>query len=198
VPKRLADGRREELLDGVMRIIAAEGFSALKVTDLAPRLHCSVATLYKIAPSKDSLIVLAIVRWGEVSLEDIELRARLGTTAADRARIYWRAAAEHVSTHSRAFRLDVEHFESTRLAYGTISNRFIERFVQLLDDAVEAGELEITNTRFLAHVFRQIALIVRDEEVLSLCGISAAQAMLEVERVFWGGMCGKRLGPGTA
>jgi hypothetical protein len=58
VARRLADGRREELLDGVMRISSARG-SSLNVTELAREPHCSVATLYKIAPSKDSLMVRA-------------------------------------------------------------------------------------------------------------------------------------------
>jgi AcrR family transcriptional regulator len=194
VRKRLADGRRDELLDGVMRIIAAEGFSGLRVADLAPRLHCSVSTLYKIAPNKDSLIALAITRWGEAILEDIALRADQGVTATDRARLYWRAAAEHITTHSQAFRADLGRFESARLAYRIISQRFIDRFVELLDDAVEAGEIEATNTCFLAHIFRQIALIVRDQEVLDLCGLNAAEAMLEVERIFWTGIGSARFG----
>ena len=56
----MANGRREELLDGVMAIIAARGFSDVRMTDIARELHCSLASLYKIAPNKDSLVVLAI------------------------------------------------------------------------------------------------------------------------------------------
>ncbi len=61
--KRLSKGRREELLDGVMRIIAVRGFSAFESQSSRAELHCSVASLYKIAPSKDSLVLLAIGRW---------------------------------------------------------------------------------------------------------------------------------------
>jgi AcrR family transcriptional regulator len=189
VAKRLADGRAEELLDGVMRIIAARGFSELKMADLAPELHCSVATLYKIAPSKDSLIVLALVHWAEAGLKDMEVRAARGTTAVDRARIYWRTAAELISAQSHAFRADLDRFDSTRVAYRTsVSEPFLNRFVGLLDEAVRAGEIEPTNTCFLAHVFRSIAFLIRDEEILSLCGLTAGQAMLQTERMFWGGI----------
>ena len=51
-----------------MRIIAARGFSEVHVAEIARELRCSVATLYKIAPSKDSLVLLAIARWGELTL----------------------------------------------------------------------------------------------------------------------------------
>ncbi len=64
--KRVAESRRDQLLDGVMDIIAARGFSTVRMTDMAQELHCSLASLYKIAPNKDSLVVLAIGRWGEL------------------------------------------------------------------------------------------------------------------------------------
>ena len=94
--KRLDNGRREELLDGVMDIIAARGFSGIRTAQLARELHCSESSLYKIAPSKDSLIVVAIGRWGGRTLEALEVSARQGKTASERARLYFRAGArEH-------------------------------------------------------------------------------------------------------
>ncbi len=87
--KRLAKGRRDELLDGVMGIIAARGFSGVRVSELAAELHCSVASLYKIAPSKDSLVLLAIGRWQELTFANLELCAERGTTASERARCYF-------------------------------------------------------------------------------------------------------------
>ena len=66
--KRLDDARRDELLDGVMQIIGERGFSQVTVAELARELKCSAATLYKIAPSKDSLVLLAFCRWGDVGL----------------------------------------------------------------------------------------------------------------------------------
>ena len=120
MPRRLDDGRREELLDGVMRIIAARGFSEVRTAEIARELRCSVATLYKLAPSKDSLVVLAIARWGELTFADLETRARQGQTASERARAYFRAGAESLRPLSLAFYADIERFESTRLAWWTI------------------------------------------------------------------------------
>jgi AcrR family transcriptional regulator len=188
VRRRLENGRREELLDGVMAIIAARGLSQVRIDDFARELHCSVATLYKIAPSKGSLLVLAIVNWGDHTLENLERRASRGRTAADRARLYFQAAAEGLRPLSLQFRADVERFESARIAYRVISDRFVDRFVELLDEAVEAGEITPMNTRFAAHLFRQMARVIRDEHVLRDSGLSSEQAALEVDALIWDGI----------
>ena len=172
-----------------MGIISTRGFSDITIMELARELHCSGSTLYKIASSKDSLVVLAIARWSKLRLEEMEANVHRGATPTERARLYWRAGAETIRPLSRAFRSDVDRFESARVAYRTsISEPFIDRFVELLDDAVAAGEIEPSNTRFLAHVLRQIAFVIRDEQVLAECGLTAAQAMLVVDRMIWDGL----------
>ena len=130
MPRRLDDERRAELLDGVMRIIAARGFAEVQVSEMARELHCSVATLYRIAPSKDSLVLLAIARWGELALADLEVRAQKGTTASERARLYFRAGAEKTRSLSLTFYADVDRFESTRLAWWTVCRRTLSRPVR--------------------------------------------------------------------
>lgn len=186
--KRLDEDRRDELLQGVMRIIAARGFSQVKVAELARELHCSVATLYKIAPNKDSLVLLAIGRWGDVTLSTLERRARRGKTATERARLYFLSAAVSLRPLSIAFRGDVERFESTRVAYQAISDRFVARFVDLLNDAVEAGEMQPMNTRFLGHVLRQVNRVIRDEHALRDSGITSGEAAMQVDRLIWDGL----------
>ena len=163
---RFDDDRRLELLDGVIKIIIERGFSDITISELASELHCSASSLYKIASNKDGLVVLAIARWGELALEDFEARSLQGKTSIDKARLYWHAAVDAIRLLSHEFRNDVDRFESARLAYANISNRFIERFVELLDEAVESDEIEPINSCFVVHIFRQIAFVVRDERIL--------------------------------
>ena len=92
--KRLDEHRRDDLLDAVMTIVAERGFSHVTIAELARELHCSAATLYKIAPSKDSLVLLAIARWADVTFFDMEARSAKGKTASERARVYFRVGAE--------------------------------------------------------------------------------------------------------
>ena len=188
MPTRLDDERRLELLDGVVDIIIKRGFSDVTVTDMANELHCSLSSLYKIASNKDGLIVLAIARWGDLALEKMDAQSLGGITAIDRARLYWHGAVESIRHLSHEFRNDVDRFESARLAYATISNRFIERFVELLDEAVESDEIEPINSCFVVHIFRQIAFVIRDERILEKCGLDASQALEQMDRIIWNGI----------
>jgi AcrR family transcriptional regulator len=187
--QRLSSGRREELLDGVMRIITVRGFSNVRISEIAGELHCSVASLYKIAPSKDSLVLLAIGRWGELALTGLEACVTRGRTASERARCYFIAGAESLRPLSPAFFADVERFESTRIVWRTtIVDRYIDRFGELVAIAQEAGEVRTVNIRFLGEMLRQIGFVTRDERVLSAVGFTREEAVLEVDRIVWDGI----------
>jgi AcrR family transcriptional regulator len=189
VRTRLDNGRREELLDGVMEIITERGFSQVRTAQIARELHCSESTLYKIAPSKDSLIVLTIGRWGDRTLDGLEARAQKEATASDRARAYFRAGAEATHSLSLEFYADIARFESTRLAWSAgVVEPYVDRFVELVREAEDAGEIRPVNVRFLAEVLRQITVVTRDERILRASGLSHEQAVLEIDSLVWDGL----------
>jgi AcrR family transcriptional regulator len=187
--KRLDEDRRDDLLDGVMTIIAERGFSQVTIAELARELHCSAATLYKIAPSKDSLVLLAIARWADVTFSDMEARSAKGKTASERARVYFRVGAERTRPLSLTFYTDMGRFESTRLAWWTrVVERYIDRFVELVRLAEEADEIRPVNSRLLAEVLRQIGSVTRNDEVLRATGLTHEQAVLEIDSLIWEGL----------
>jgi AcrR family transcriptional regulator len=187
--KRLDEDRRHELLDGVMTIVAERGFAQVTIAELARALHCSAATLYKIAPSKESLVLCAIARWADVVFADMEARSAKGRSASDRARIYFRAGAEHTRPLSLAFYADMRRFESTRLAWWTgVVERYIDRFVELIRLAEEADEIRPVNSRLLAEALRQIGAVTRNDEVLRASGLTHEQAVLEIDSLIWEGL----------
>ena len=189
MPRRLDGARREELLDGVMRIIAERGFSDVQMAALASELHCSASTLYKMAPSKDSLVLLAIARWADVAFADMEARTVKGKTASERARAYFRAGAERTRPLSLAFYADIGRYESTRLAWWTgVVERYIDRFVELVVAAELAGEIRTVNAHLLAEVLRQIGSVTRNDSVLRASGLTHEQAVLEIDSLIWEGL----------
>ncbi len=171
-----------------MRLSAERGFMKVRTADFARELQCSESTLYKIAPSKNDLVVLALRRWGELLLEECEVNARQGDTASERARRYYRTGAERARPLSHAFRRDVERFESTRGTYRRISDRFISRYAALIDEAAQEGEIRPVNARFLAGTLRYVAFAIRDEDLLEAGGLTAAEALLEIEEIIWDGL----------
>jgi AcrR family transcriptional regulator len=186
--KRLERGRREELLDGVMLIAGTQGLQDIKMAHVARDLHCSVATLYKLAPTKVDLVALALERWGERTLAEAESRSREPSSASDRARTYYRVGAEKTRELSHEFRRDMERFAATRQTWRVISDGFIGRFSQLLAEAAEAGEIRPVNATFLAGMLRYIAYAVRDEDLLDRAGLTAREALLEMDTIIWDGV----------
>jgi AcrR family transcriptional regulator len=184
----LKNGRREELLDGLMGIAAAEGFSDLKMADVARRLHCSVATLYKLAPTKVDVVSRALERWGRSTLSEAESRSLELSPASARARTYYRVGAERTRELSHEFRRDVERFSATRQTWRTISDRFIDRFSELVTEAAEAGEIRHVNPTFLVGMLRYVAMAVRDEDLLERAGLTAREALLEMDTIIWDGV----------
>lgn len=57
-PRRTA--RQADLLERLVALLTAQGFSDLTLDDLAERLRCSKTTLYQLARSKQGLVVEAV------------------------------------------------------------------------------------------------------------------------------------------
>lgn len=188
--KRLASGRREELLDGVMDIIAVRGFSDVTVAEIARELHCSVSTLYRIAPGKDSIVALAIRRWADRSFAELDRQIQAFRTPSGQARAYFEAAANTLQPLSATFRYDVQRFETTRVLWSSVvTDPFIVTFVELLNAAAEAGEIRPVNTLFMSETLRQLAWLMRDETILKASGLTAAQAGKQINDMVWVGIC---------
>jgi AcrR family transcriptional regulator len=171
-----------------MEIMAARGFSDVRLSDVARELHCSVATLYKIAPNKDSLVVLAVRHWGNVVLAYANERAAEGVTAAERAHRFFLAGAERTRPLSLAFREDVERFESARLAYTSVADEFSNRFASLLGSAADDGEIHTQSACFLARVFQELQHLSCDNAFIESCGLSSDTALIEVDSLIWNGI----------
>lgn len=58
--RRLTD-RQREILDQLSAVFA-DGFSHLTMADIAAELHCSLRTLYALAPSRDELVLIVVDR----------------------------------------------------------------------------------------------------------------------------------------
>jgi AcrR family transcriptional regulator len=189
VRRRLDNGRREELLDGVTTITAARGFSEVGIAEMAQELHCSQSSLYKIAPSKDRLIVLAIRRWGDRASEAAEVRAQRGGSASERARAFFRAEMGSMHSLSERFYADIGRYEWARLAWcSSVMEPFLKRFLELVQLAVDAGEIRPVNTRLLAEVLKQVLLVLRNKRVLLAAGLTVEEATLEADSFLWDGV----------
>jgi hypothetical protein len=90
---------------------------------------------------------------------------------------------------SLAFYADIARFESTRLVWRTtVVDRYIDRFVELVQCAEDAGEIRRVNIRLFAEMLSAIGFVTRDERVLRASGLTSEQAVLEVDSLLWEGI----------
>lgn len=189
MPRRLDEVRRAELLDDLMSLVFTRGFSKVSTSEMARDLQCSVRTIYKLAPSKEEVIILAIERWAHAVFMDMEERTRGCTTASDQARAYFLTGAEKLRSISLVFFADLQNSATCREVWRVaVVDRYIDRFVELVEQAEAAGEIRPVNIRFLGELLRAIGLVTRDERVLSAAGLSSEEAVLEVDRLIWDGI----------
>ena len=77
--QRLNAARRDDPLARVVDIFLSNGFSSVTVSALAQQLRCSKAALYRVAPTKEQLVILATKQFLGSSAKRIEASAAAET-----------------------------------------------------------------------------------------------------------------------
>ena len=147
-----------------------------------------MASLYKIAPSKDSLVLLAIGRWGELTLANLEARADGADRLGEGTLLLHRRGREPPPPVPGVLRRRSTALSRRQSCGGQYRDRYIDRFIELVTIAQEAGEVRPINSRFFGEMLRQIGFVTRDERVLRETGLTSEQAVLEVDRIVWDGI----------
>ena len=160
--------RQREILDDLSALIA-DGFSRFTMADLAGKLGCSLRTLYGIAPSRDLLVLAACDRnlWaiGRAARDAVDLSGE--SSALDSVRRYLRAATEAIASTTRAFSEDLAAMPGGRDLNDAHSDYLVAVTKELLDIAVEQGEIEPVETLVVAHAMAGISNVFIQPDVIS-------------------------------
>lgn len=159
--------RQREILDDLTDLIV-DGFSHLTMADIAARLGCSLRTLYGIASSRDQLVLVAcdtaLWRTGRGA------RTAAGDTGAHdplaTVRSYLQAATEAVSATTPAFMADLAAVPGGA-ELGSAHTRYLVAITkELLDAAVEAGQIADVDTVVVAHAVAGISNVFTHPDVI--------------------------------
>ena len=131
---RRRTARQRELLDRLVDLMAAEGFSGFTLDDLAERLHCSKSTLYALAGSKQELVVEVAKQFFRTSSLRVEDAVGGIEDPTDWIATYLQAVGECLKPMSPAFMEDLAAFppadevyrRNTAIAAGRIRDKVVE------------------------------------------------------------------------
>lgn len=186
--RRVDVARREDLLRQVQEIFLREGFTTLTIGQLTERLHCSKATLYSVAATKEQLVVLATKQFFGESAEHIE--AEVSAQADPQAKIltYLGGVATAMRRNSKAFYEDMVAFAPTAEIYARNTARAAERVRELIDEGIESGRFRATDGRFASQLVALAIEGVQSGILLERTGLSAADAFNELATLLLNGL----------
>lgn len=173
-------GRQAELLDALVALFLAEGFSAFTIDDLSRRLRCSKTTLYTLAPSKEQLAVAVVVHY----FRGAALRVEAGLDAAGDPREgvvrYLAAVADELRPASRTFLDDVTAFPPAREVYERNTRIAADRLREIVTDGSGRGVFRSVHAAFVAEVAAATMVAIQHGDLAAQTGLSDAQAYDEL------------------
>lgn len=172
--------RQLELLDRLRALFLTEGFAPFTLDDLTARVHCSKATLYALAPSKEQLAVTVVKHHFAMAAARVE--AAIADVADVRERIgrYLAAIGEEMSAGSEEFISDVDAFAPTRDVYERNSRIASDRIRGLVAEGVASGVFHNVHTAFVAEMVSATIDAIQRGDVRRRAGLADGQAFTEL------------------
>lgn len=157
--------RKEEILDGLEKIMLSDGFRGLRLTDVAKRLNTSYATLYQLAPTKDELVIMVIDRWYQRSIADALPLLSAADGPVDRLNVWAGFGTAGVSRTSREFWQDVTTHAAITALVGSYTHYYVQVLEAILVEGIDKGTFRPINARMLAVIWEAAVVKLGDPEM---------------------------------
>jgi len=180
--------RREELLNGLVEIFLAEGFTGFSVEDLAVRLQCSKTTLYAVAPSKEQLITAVVRAFFRRSTERIEARLAAEADPVGRIGVYLDSIAAELAPASPAFYNDLDSFAPARDIYAQNTALAARRVRELVRDAERPARP--VDAVFIGAVAAKVIESIQQGQLRALTSLDDAAAYRSLADLIVAGVIG--------
>lgn len=174
------DVRGDVLLDQLIELYLAEGFSGFGVGDLAARLACSRSTLYQVAASKEQIILTAVRGYFRRAADRIEERVEAETDIGQRLQVYLAAVSDELAPASDRFYADVAAYPPARELYEANTRRAAQRVQDIVVSGVAVGALRPVNARFVGAAVAEVMTAIQGGRIEAAAGLDDADAYREL------------------
>lgn len=172
--------RQVDLLDRLVELMAAEGFSQFTLDDLAERLRCSKTTLYALAPTKQQLVVEVVKQYFRSAVVAVEARVAAVEEPPARVVAYLDAVAEYLQPLSRSFMDDLSAFAPAAEVYRQNTAAAAERIRGLIAEGVDTGAFRPVHAAFVAEIVAVAMFEIQRGEMFARLEMSDAEAYAEL------------------
>lgn len=172
--------RCAETLEALEDLIVTEGFSRLNVSEIAARLRCSKRTLYELAPSKKTLVLVALDRF--FSRIRKEADHIVNSTSDPELLVYkYLMVGEQASKRlSQAVVADIDGWEPARTLWRKHITLRVDGLFQIIDKGVETGVFREVSPAFIAEVVFASINRLREPDFGDSTGLTISEAFHEL------------------
>ena len=119
--RRVDHDRRTALVAELETLLLQDGFMALTMDDIARQLHCSKATLYSVASSKEQLVIALTKHFFRQATDEIETAVAAVADPRRRISTYLAGVGSAMSRCSPTFYSDMVGYAPTASIYSANS-----------------------------------------------------------------------------
>lgn len=181
--------RLRRLLSDLDALVMAEGFMHLGTDALCQRLHCSKASLYRLADSREGLFELVINLW-LARARDIGWQEYADASASWQDRLVKFLGAARIATRdaSLQFMRDVWQLPVGYRAVKAHQEQRVGDIEWIIQEGVAAGDFEDVHPKLAADVIFHAMRLAVEPEFLTRVGLPLHEAFTEAYRIFEHGL----------
>jgi len=176
------------VLDQLVELFLAEGFSRFTIADIARRLRCSKSTLYALGPSKEQVTVNAVVHFFRRPTQRVEDAIARFDDPGERLAAYLNAVAAALRPATLRFITDVSANPATNAVYAQNTDAAARRVSQIIDDGIRTGSFRPAHGPFVADVVATIMRRIQTGHIWETTGLRDADAYDELARLVLHGL----------
>ncbi len=178
--------RQQQLFDELLGIFLREGFRDFTMDGAAARLHCSKATIYALAGSREELVRAVLVAFFKQVSRGTEEALRGPGGAGHRLLAYLEAMAEQLRPASARFLQDVAGSPVASEVYERNTRIASAKLTELVAEGVARGEFRPVPTGFIAEVIS--SAMDRIQQRTGMGGVEGPGAYRELGLLIVGGI----------
>lgn len=177
--------RLRRILDNLEMVMHMQGFLHLSMDDLARTLHCSKATLYRLAGSREELFDVALKRWCARVRDDGWHAVDAADGWSERVAGYCQASVTSMRRchTSFAFWRDLKSFPSGNGILMSHQKLRIDGLEQLTRLGCESGSFRDVHTRLLSELMLRCVHLIVDPDFAASIGMPIEDAVDEWYRI---------------
>lgn len=177
--------RRDALIDELIELFLADGFSRFSVEQLASYLRCSKSTVYTIAPSKEQIVTAVVRAFFRRATERVEARMTNGGPPAQRISNYLEAISAELQPASAVFFADLDTFAPAMEIYRRNTEIAAGRVRELVTEGMGAFRL---NAAFVGAVAGVTMEYIHRGHIGALTGLDDSAAYRALADLIVAGM----------